>query len=123
MKDEIKTVVPTSWKPDYDEFLEALGVSHSGLGDFFFEDVYKAIFVTSIEVKNEFRKFYSVEYSNLEEYLMIRYGINISEKDLEATQIFLVSSTTQVIDDTYEENMLDTVIECIKKLEKAHDEN
>ena len=122
MRDEVKLVLPTSWKPDLNEFLAVLGISRRGLGEQFFETVYDALFIASIEVKEEFKKYYSVEYANLAEYLEIRYGKFLSEEDLEADQIFLVTGLPQIIEDIYEDNKLNTVLECIKKLEEAQNE-
>lgn len=123
MWDEFKLVLPTSWKPDRNEFLAALGVSCGGLGEQLFGFVYDTLFVASIEVKGEFKKYYSVEYATLAEYLEIRYGKVLSEEDLEADRIFVVTSLPQVINNVYEDNMLKTVLECIKKLEEGQHED
>ena len=122
MRDEIKLILPTSWEPNREEFLAALGVSRGGLGEQLFGNVYEALFTTSIELKGEFKKYYSVEYANLAEYLEIRYGKAISEDDLEADRVFMVTWLPQVIDDMYEDNKLYTVLECIKKIEEAQNE-
>ena len=123
MRDEVKLILPTSWEPDRKEFLSALGISRGGLGEQFFGAVYDALVVASIEVKSEFKKYYSVEYANLAEYLEIQYGKVLSEEDLEADRVFLVTWLPQVIDDMYDNNKLDTVLECIKKLEEAPNES
>ena len=91
MRDEVKLVIPTSWEPDRNEFLAALGVFRGGLGEQFFGTVYDALFIASIEVKGEFKKYYCVEYANLAEYLEIRYGKALSEEDLEADRVFMVT--------------------------------
>lgn len=122
MRDEIKLILPTSWVPNREQFLAALGVSRGGLGEQFFGTVYDALFVSSIEVKSEFNKYYSVEYVNLAEYLEIRYGEALSEEALEADMVFMVTWMPQVIDDIYEDNKLDAVLECISKLEGAQNE-
>lgn len=123
MRDEIKLILPTSWELNREEFLEALGVSCGGIGEYFFGTVYDALFVASIEVKGEFKKYYSVEYANLAEYLEIRYGEALNEEALEADRVFMVTWLPQVIDRVYEDNKLDTVLECIKKLEEAQNES
>lgn len=122
MRDEISLILPTSWEPNRDEFLAALGVSRGGLGEHFFGAVYDALFAASIEVKGEYKKYYSVEYASLAEYLEIRYGEALSEEELEADRVYMVTRLPQVIDGTYEDNKLDTVLECIKKLEEAQSE-
>lgn len=123
MRDEIKLILPTSWEPDRKEFLEALGISAGGLGEQFFGTVYDALFVSSIEVKSEFKKYYSVEYANLAEYLEIRYGEALSDEDLEADRVFMVTWLPQIIDGDYEDNKLNTILECIKKLEEVQNED
>ncbi|MCP3892033.1 MAG: hypothetical protein GY702_24660 [Desulfobulbaceae bacterium] len=123
MSDKVELVLPTSWEPERKEFLAALGISRGGLGEQFFGNVYDALFVSSIEVKGEFKKYYSVEYANLAEYLEIRYGKSLSEEDLEADRVFLVTWLPQVIEDMYEDNKLNTILECIKKIEEAQNED
>lgn len=123
MSDEIELILPTSWEPNREEFLAALGVSRGGLGEQFFGTVYDALFITSIEVKAEFRKYYFVEYATLAEYLEIRYGKVLSEEDLEKKRVFMVTRLPQVIDEHYEDNKLNTVLECIKMLEEAQNED
>lgn len=116
MRDEVKLVLPTSWKPDLKDFLSALGVTNGGLGEQLFGPVYDALFLSSIEVKDEFHRYYSVEYAHLADYVEIRYGEVLSERNLDADRIFIVTWLPQVIDKAYEVNKLDTVIECITKL-------
>lgn len=116
-------ILPTSWEPDREKFLAALGISRGGFGEQVFGTVYDALFIESIELKDEFNKYYSVEYASLAEYLEIRYGANLSEEELEADRVFLVTWLPLVIDDNMQEdNKLDTVLECIKKLEEAQNE-
>lgn len=122
MRDETKLILPTSWEPNQDEFIAALGVSRGGLGEQLFGTVYEALFTTSIELKGEFRKYYSVEYANLAEYLEIRYGEALSEDDLEADRVFMVTWLPQSIDPMYEDNKLETVLQCINELEEAQNE-
>jgi len=123
MRDEIELILPTSWEPDRKEFLEALGISAGGLGEQFFGTVYDALFVSSIEVKGEFKKYYSVEYANLAEYLEIRYGKSLNDEDLESERVFMVTWLPQIIDGNYEDNKLNTVLECVKKLEEVQNED
>lgn len=115
-------ILATSWKPNRKEFLTALGVSHGGLGEYFFGDVYDALFIDSIELKSEFKNYYSVEYKDLATYVEIQHGETLSEDELEADQIFMGTRFPQVIDTLYEDNKLDSVLECIRNLEKAQNE-
>ncbi len=74
MKDEVKIILATSWKPNIEEFLLSLGISIGGFGDQLFSSVYDAFFESSINVKEEYDLFYSVEYRCLSDYIKIRYG-------------------------------------------------
>ena|GEM_PF-1520483 len=121
--DKIELILPTSWVPNRKEFLSVLGVYGGGLGEQLFGDVYDALFVSSIDIKGEYEKYYSVEYATLTEYLEIRYGKFLSEEDLEPDRVFMVTWLPQVIDGDYEDNKLNTVLECIKKLEEAQNED
>ncbi len=69
-----------------------------------------------------FKRFYSVEYTNLAEYMDIRYGQVLSEDDLDADKVFIVTWLPQVIDPNYENNKLGAVRECIARLGEADNE-
>lgn len=123
MRDEIELVLPTSWEPNRNQFLTALGISPGGLGEQLFGTVYDALFDTSMEIKSEFKKYYSVEYASLAEYIEIRYGETLSEDALEADRIFIATWLPQVVDENYDDNKLDAVLECIEKLEGTQNED
>lgn len=122
MKEDILLVVATNWKPNRLEFLSALGISIGGFGAQVFSDVYDCLFITSINVKEEFNKYYSVEYASLSEYVVIRYNHVLSENDAESEQIFLVTGLPLILNTNYEGNQLDTVLECIQNLEVLQSE-
>ncbi len=119
MQDKVKLVISTSWKPDRNEFLTALGISGGGFGEQCFGTVYDALFISSIEAKSEFKKYYAVEYAQFAEYLDIRYGRSLSEEELEADYVYIVTWLPEVIDNRYENNELKAVLKCIKKLERT----
>ena len=96
-------MLATSWVPNREEFLTALGVSHGGLGEYFFGDVYDALFIDSIELKSEFDNYYFVEYKDLATYIEIQHGETLSEDELEADRVFMVTRFPQVIDTLYED--------------------
>ncbi|WP_282129283.1 hypothetical protein [Roseobacter litoralis] len=123
MREDIKLIIPTSWEPSKAAFLAKLGVSSGGLGEQFFGGVYDAFFTHSIEVKREFEKYYSVEYSNLADYVEIKYGEVLSEDDLEHERIFLATWIPQIVDEDYDNNKLGTVFDCIEELERSQHED
>ncbi|WP_148140564.1 hypothetical protein [Aeromonas sp. YN13HZO-058] len=123
MKNKVKFIISSSWKPNIEEFLSSLGVSTGGLGEQIFHSVYEAFFETSINIKEEYERFYSVEYRCLSDYVEIRYGKILSNEDLEAESIFAITWVPQVVDDVYEENKLDLVMDSLARLNKGHHEN
>ncbi len=123
MRDEVKLILPTSWEPRRESFLDELGVSIGGLGEHFFGNVYDAFFTQSVDVKSEFENYYLVEYANLAEYIEIKFGEVLSEDDLAHKHIFLVTWIPQVIDENYEDNKLEVVLECIRELERSQHED
>ncbi len=124
MSDYHSLVIKTSWEPDRNEFLTALGIIPGALGEKFFGEVYDALFVTSVEAKSEFKKYYSVEYADFATYLEIRYGEYLDDKEEDVERVYIVvDCLPQVLDVAYEDSKLDTVLKCISKLSEAQDEN
>ncbi|MCU8045736.1 MULTISPECIES: hypothetical protein [unclassified Shewanella] len=121
--DEVKFIVATSWEPNFEEFLSSLGISSRGLGAQIFSSVYDAFFKSSINVTEEYERFYSVEYGCLSDYVEIRYGKKLSDEDLEAKRIFAVTWMPQVVDDNYEDNKLEAVLNSLAILNEVNNEN
>jgi len=123
MRDEVKLILPTSWEPSKDAFLAKLGVSSGGLGEHFFGDVYDAFFTYAIDARGDFQKYYSVEYASFADFIKVRYGEVLSDEALEHEYVFLVTWIPQVVDENYENNKLDIVLECIRELEGSQNED
>ena len=123
MRDEVKFIVATSWEPNVEEFLSSLGISSGGLGAQIFSSVYDAFFKSSINVTEEYERFYSVEYGCLSDYVEIRYGKKLSDEDLEAKRIFAVTWMPQVVDDNYENNKLEAVMNSLAILNEINNED
>jgi hypothetical protein len=122
MRDQVLLVLPTSWEPNRKAFLAQLGVLEGGLGEQLFGRVFDALFVNSTEMRREFNRYYAVEYGSLENYARIVHGLELDDEDLAHERIFLVTWLPQVVDESYEENQLDTVLACIDQLERANNE-
>ena len=123
MRDQVLLVLATSWEPSRKAFLAQLGVSEGGLGEQLFGRVFDALFVKSAEMIRQFKRYYAVEYGSLENYARIVHGIQLNDEDLAHERIFLVTWLPQVVDRNYAENQLDTVLACIKRLERANNED
>ncbi|UWQ32174.1 hypothetical protein K3555_16630 [Leisingera sp. M527] len=123
MRDQIKLILPTSWKSSKAAFLAKLGVSSGGLGEHFFGGVYDAFFTYAVDAKSEFERYYSVEYASLADYMEIRYGEVLSDEDLGHDHVYLVTWIPQVVDEDYDNNKFDVVFECIRELERSQNED
>ncbi len=119
--EDVKLILPTSWQPNRVSFFEALGIEPKGLGAQLFGSVFDSFFTHSVELKREYLNYYSVEYSTLREYIEIRYGETMSDDELEKENIFLIRYLPQIVDTMYEDNKLDTVLECVEKMEEAYE--
>lgn len=122
MRDRVSLVLPTSWEPNRQAFLARLGVSEGGLGEQLFGKVFDAFFVHSTEMRREFQRYYAVEYGSLENYARIVHGLELDDEVLAHEKTFFITWLPQVVDEVYEENQLDTVLVCIKELERASNE-
>ncbi|MFL1803323.1 hypothetical protein [Plesiomonas shigelloides] len=114
---DIELFFATSWEPNKEEFLSALGISTGGLGEQFFGNVFDAFFVYSIDAKNEFNKYYSIEYGTFHEYFYARYGKLLSEAELDCKHVFVIGWIPDVISENYDENKMSVVVDCIRGLE------
>ncbi|MDG2647475.1 hypothetical protein QTO12_07615 [Vibrio owensii] len=119
----MKFIVATSWEPNLEEFLSSLGISSGGFGAQIFSSVYDAFFKFSINLTEEYERFYSVEYGCLSDYVEIRYGRKLSDEDLEAKRIFAVTRIPQVVDDDYEDNKLEVVLNSLAILSEVSNED
>ena len=108
----------TSWAPDKKEFLSSLEISPDGFGSQLFLDVFNAFFIESIDLVQEYRDFYSVEYPTFSEYIESTFGKVLDESEQDSTYAFLVPWLPVIISDYHEGNKLDVVLACIKQLGK-----
>ena len=114
-------VLAISNKPTLDEFFSKLGISRRKLAAQLLEQVYKAFFVSSTDLKEEYVQYYSVEYATLQEYLELGHEIHLSEEELEKKFILKIDQLVGVVDPMFEDNLLNEVVECIKSMESEHE--
>lgn len=122
MRGEVLLVLPTSWNPNRQTFLAQLGVSEGGLGEQLFAEIYDAFFVHSIELRQEFERYYVVEYGTPKNYAWRVHGLKLEDEDLDHDMIFLVFSLPQIVSDDYVDNQLETVLASIEQLERVQHE-
>ncbi|MGV1951076.1 hypothetical protein ACQZ44_09630 [Agrobacterium vitis] len=112
---EAKLFLPFPTPPSLSEFLGILSVKPGGLAAQLTKAVYEAFFVGSLDLKEEYRRYYCVEYPTLRYYLAMVHGECFEEADLEQTHIFHITSLPQMIDEVQGGTYLDTVLEALKK--------
>ncbi len=110
-------VLPVNHIPGVVEFLSALGVKPAGFGAQLLTNVYEQFFIHSTDLRDLYERYYCVEYKNFQRYLELAHEIYLNPEDLEKRYILNIKSPGGVVDPAYDNNILDAVIECIKKLE------
>jgi hypothetical protein len=103
--------------PEIGEFLEALEVRPGGFGAQLFTEIYEQFFTGSTNLRDQYERYYCVEYSTLQTYLELAHEIHLTPEELEKRYILKIKSPSGIVDRAYDDNVLDVVIDCIRKLE------
>lgn len=114
-------VLPLRRIPPLDEFLDALKIKPSGLAAQLFTGVYNQLFAWSTDLRVQYDQYYCVEYPTLAAYLDLTHEIYLEPADLEKTHILKIRSPGGVLEEAYDDNVRDTVIACVRKLEESHE--
>ncbi|TGT93882.1 hypothetical protein [Mesorhizobium sp. M5C.F.Ca.ET.164.01.1.1] len=114
MKDA-KLILPFPKPPTLAEFFEMLFVKPHGLAAQVTEHVYYDFFLGSLDLKEEYRRYYCVEYANLGDYIVMCHGEYLEEADLNQEHIFRIKHLSQIVDPLYSDNYLESVLETLKK--------
>jgi hypothetical protein len=116
-----ESVLSVDYIPSTNEFLGGLGIKPKGLGSQLFKSVYEQFFVWSVDLRQEYEKYYCVEYQSFRHYLEVAHEIYLDPKELEKKHILEIGSLSGVVDQMYDSNSFDAVIACIKKLEASRE--
>lgn len=108
--------------PPLDEFLDALKIKPGGLAAQLFTGVYNQIFSWSKDLRAQYEQYYCVEYPTLATYLEFVHEIYLDPAELENAHILKIKSPGGVLEEAYDDNVWDTVIACIRKLEDSHED-
>jgi hypothetical protein len=119
---EKEMIFPITYIPTIGEFLEALRIKPGGLGAQLFTSVYDQFFTWSLDLRNEYDRYYCVEYATLAVYLETAHEIQLEPADLAKRHILKMRSPGGVLDQAYDDNVLDTVISSIRELEANHED-
>lgn len=110
-------ILPTSRIPSVGEFLDVLHIRPGGFAAQIFTAVYDQFFSWSKDLRVEYERYYCVEYPTFANYLELAHEIYLEPAELEKAHILRIKSPGGVLDESYNENVRDTVIDCIRKLE------
>lgn len=114
-------ILPTSRIPSVEEFLGILHIKPAGFAAQLFTAVYNQFFSWSKDLRVEYERYYCVEYPTFATYLEVMHEICLDPAELGKTYILKIDSPGGVLDEAYNDNVMDTVIDCIKKLEDSHE--
>ena len=121
MNEEI-LILPVNRVPEALEFLEALEVKPGRFGAQIFTEIYEQFFRLSVDLRDQYERYYCVEYPTLQLYLEVAQEVYLSPDDLEKRHILRIKPSLMTVDQAYDNNVLDVVIDCIRRLE-ASDES
>lgn len=114
-------ILPTSHIPSVEEFLDALHIKPAGFAAQLFRAVYDQFFSWSKDLRVEYERYYCVEYPTFANYLELAHEIYLEPPELGKVYILKVKSPGGVMDEAYNDNVRNTVIDCIRKLEDGHE--
>lgn len=115
------SVLSVNYIPSTAEFLEGLGIKPKGLGSQLFNAVYEQFFIWSVDLREEYEKYYCVEYPSLRNYLEVAHEIYLTPEELEKKHLLEIGSFSGIVDQNYDGNSLDAIISCIRNLEAMHE--
>lgn len=114
-------ILPMNRIPSVDEFLDILHIKPAGFASQIFTAVYHQFFTSSKDLRVEYERYYCIEYPTFASYLELAHEICLEHADLEKPYIFQIKSPGGVLEEAYPENVQNTVIDCIRKLEESHE--
>ncbi|MEH3036603.1 MAG: hypothetical protein PGN23_08990 [Sphingomonas adhaesiva] len=115
-------VLPLRRIPPLGEFLDALQIKPAGLAAQLFTGVYNQLFVWSTDLRAQYDQYYCVEYPTLAAYLEIAHEIYLEPTELEKTHILKIKAPGGVLEEAYDDNVRDTVIDCVRELESSYED-
>lgn len=97
--------------PSFEEFLNQMKVASTGFGAVILNYIYKNLFYHSIDLSEEYIKYYSVEYVTIDDYLLKKVGLQIPSSELRRRHILRIERLSSLIDPAYEENFLEMFLQ------------
>lgn len=114
-------ILSVNFIPEFSDFLNVLQIGNTGLGAQLFKSVYDHIFVASTDLRKEYDRYYCVEYPSLCEYLECAHDAYLEDNELEKTHILKFKQDHGLMNQAYDDNILETVVDAIRKLEDKNE--
>ena len=110
MKEDERFILSLDKIPSFEELLLQMKIAPVGFGSIVLGYIYKNIFSSSLDLKEQYFKYYSVEYHTFEEFIFKKVGIKASSSELARKHVLLIDWFMSLLDPSYEGNFLNTVI-------------
>ena len=121
MNEENETILSLNVRPSFNGFLDLLSITTKGLAAQLLDPVYKQFFVYSQDIKEEYVKYYSIEYPTLSEYIEICHNKKLPEEELDKKYIYKVENQCQLTNPAYDTDYFERIIDLLKTLEKPNE--
>lgn len=118
---ERKLILPLPTIPSRSEFFEMMSIKPGGLAAQLVQDVYKVLFIYSVDLKAEYRRYYSVEYDQFSDYLKLCHGVRMPEADENQTYILHVGRLPQMLDSEQGGTYLKPVMAALRNWRTSHE--
>lgn len=110
-------IIAVSRIPAVEEFLDHLQIKAGGLAAQLFTGVYEQLFASSRDLRDEYQRYYCVEYPTLAEYLELAHELELEPAQLDKAHILKITASWGMLDESYEENIRKTIVDSVLEME------
>lgn len=107
--------------PPIEEFLSHLRIKAGGLAAQLFTGVYEQLFASSRDLRDEYQRYYCVEYPTLAEYLEFAHELELKPAELDKAHILKIKAGWGMLDESYDENVRKTIVDSVLEMEASHE--
>jgi hypothetical protein len=110
-------ILPMDRVPDVTELFGALKIKPTGLAATLMSNVYNQFFIWSTDLRDEYERYYCVEYPSFASYLELAHEIYLDPDALAKRHVLKIKSPGGVVDEAYDGNAMEAILGCLKTLE------
>lgn len=114
-------ILPMDRVPDIIELLDALKIRPAGLAATLIINVYNQFFIWSTDLRDQYERYYCVEYSSFASYLELAHEMYLDSDALGKKHILKIRSPGGVVDEAYDGNAMEVILGCLKTLESSRE--